>query len=154
MNDLVTLARRRAQGTNEFDPWGLDLDLVRLLEPIGNVRFQLSVEGEDVLPREGPAVLLAPRRLVAPSAEAFAIGLAVLRTTGRVVRTLGIPDVAPIAPLLRRLGAAVDHPAERRSLLRAGELVLSRDPIETDAPTIRVHTRGWELGRRWRVLFD
>ena len=34
------------------------------------------------------------------------------RATGRWVRLVGLPDVAPVGPILRRLGSTVDAPAE------------------------------------------
>lgn len=162
MTDLATIAGRRVQGTFEIDPWGLDIDLLTALAPVAGVRWSISVEGAELL-ADGPALLLAPHRLLALVAEAFVIGAAVLRETGRPLRVLGIPDVAPIGPLFRRLGGAVEHPAEAASLLRAGHLVLSRHDFEvrslgigaaSDAPTVHVRTQGWELGRRWRVAFS
>ncbi len=50
--------------------------------------------------------------------------------TGRVVRIVGVPDVAPVGPLLRRLGGVLARPDEVAGLLRAGEVVgvlLDRD---------------------------
>lgn len=152
MTDLVAIAGRRMQGTFEIDRWGLDIDLLTALAPIAGVRWSISVEGAALL-ADGPALLLAPRRLLAPAAEAFVIAAAVLRETGRPLRVLGIPDVVPVGPMLRRLGGAVEHPAEAAALLRAGHLVLSRHDFEVDVPVVHVLTRGWELGRRWRVTF-
>jgi hypothetical protein len=81
------------------------------------------------------------------------IAAAVFRSVGRPLRVLGVPDVPPIGPLLRRFGGVVDHPAEVASLLRAGHLVLARREIEVDAPIVTVTARGWELGRRWHLTF-
>lgn len=162
MSALSDIAGRRIQGTYEVDPWGLDIELLEVVSPLARLRWSIDVDGADVVPA-GPALLRAPRRLLAPASEAFVVALAVRRATGRPLRVLGVPDVAPIGPMLRRLGGAVDHPAEARALLRAGHLVLSRHDFPgpsgrqsgllVDAPVINVHTRGWELGRRWRVCF-
>lgn len=149
---MTSLLSRRVQGTFDVDPWGLDIDLLKAVQPLAKVRWSISVEGAEALP-DGPALLLAPRRLLSPAAESFVIAVAVLRETGRPLRVLGIPDVAPVGPMLRRLGGAVEHPAEAAALLRAGHLVLARHDFEVDAPTVTVHTHGWELGRRWRVRF-
>lgn len=142
---------RRWAGTFDVDPWGLDDDLLDVLAPLASLRWSISVEGEEVL-LEGPALLVAPRRLIAPT-ESVVLAAAVRRATGRPLRVLGIPDLAPIGPVLRRLGGAVDHPAEARALLRAGHLVLARHDhdVDDDVRVVDVRTIGWELGRRWRV---
>jgi hypothetical protein len=149
----VSLLERRLEGTFEIDPWGLDVDLLRAVAPVAGLRWSFALEGDDLL-ADGPALLVAPRRLRAPS-EAVVLAAAVWRGVGRPLRVLGIPDVAPIGPLLRRFGGVVDHPAEAASLLRAGHLVLARHGIDVQAgiPVIGVEARGWELGRRWMVRF-
>lgn len=149
---MTSLVQRRLDGTFDVDPWGLDLDLLEAVSPIGRLRWSISVEGEDVL-REGPALLVAGRRLLAPT-EPAVIAAAVFRFVRRPLRVLGVPDVAPIGPLLRRFGGVVDHPAEAAALLRAGHLVLARQAFDVDAPVVQVTTRGWELSRRWRVAFE
>lgn len=151
MTDLAELAARRMRGTFEVDPWGLDVDLLHLASPLAGARWSISVEGEDVL-REGPALLVAKLRLRAPT-EPAVIAAAVFRSVGRPLRVLGVPDVPPVGPLLRRFGGVVDHPAEVAALLRAGHLVLARREIPVDAPVVTVTARGWELGRRWHLTF-
>lgn len=146
---ITDIAERRLQGTFDLDPWGLDVDLLELLLPVADLRWSISVDGEDAI-RDGPALLVAPRRLAAPT-EAVVLAVAVLRSTGRPLRVLGIPDLSPIGPVLRRLGGAVDHPVEARALLRAGHLVLARHDLDVAVPIVDVRTVGWELGRRWRV---
>jgi hypothetical protein len=147
--DLAELAGRRIQGTFEIDPWGLDVDLVELAAPLARLRWSITVDGADTI-ADGPALLVAGRRLLAPT-EPVVIAAAVLQATGRPLRVLGIPDLAPIGPLLRRFGGVVDHPAEAAALLRAGHLVLARRAMDLGAPIVDVTTSGWELSRRWRV---
>ena len=148
---ITDVVRRRLDGTFDLDPWGLDVDLLELLSPVAGVRWSISVDGEDAI-ADGPALLVARRRLVAPT-EAVVLAAAVLQSTGRPLRVLGIPDVAPIGPFLRRLGGAVDHPLEARALLRAGHLVLARRDLDVPVPIVDVRASGWELGRRWRITF-
>jgi hypothetical protein len=148
---MTTLLQRRLEGTFAIDPWGLDIDLLGAVAPFAGARWSISVEGEDAL-ADGPALLVAPRHLRAPS-EPIVLAAAVFRAVHRPLRLLGIPDIAPISGLLRRFGGAVDHPAEAAALLRAGNLVLARRPMDVDAPIVPVTTRGWELGRRWSVTF-
>ena len=143
---------RRMQGTFAIDPWGLDVDLLDRVAPLADLRWSITVDGEGCIPAEGPAVLVSERRL-SPS-EPLVLALAVRRSTGRVLRVVGIPDVAPVGPVLRRLGGAVDHPAEVAALLRAGELVLARRIPDVDVPVITARSRGWEIGRRRRVTFS
>jgi hypothetical protein len=143
---------RRLQGTFTVDPWGLDLDLLDRVAPLADLRWSIAVDGERCIPADGPAVLVSERRL-SPS-EPLVLARAVRRSTGRVLRVVGIPDVAPLAPVLRRQGGAVDHPAEVAALLRAGGLVLARRIPDLDVPVISVRTHGWEIGRRWRVTFS
>lgn len=152
MTDLATIVGRRVRGTFTVDPWGLDRDLIDLVAPLASWRWSLSVEGEDAI-ASGPALLVAPRRLRAPT-EPVVVAAAVLRAVDRPLRILGVPDVAPIGPVLRRFGGVVDHPAEAAALLRDGQLVLSRRVLPVDAPILDVRTRGWELGRRWSVAFE
>ena len=142
---------RRLQGTFAVDPWGLDVDLLDRVTPLVDLRWSITVDGAEAVPADGPAVLVSDRRL-SPS-EPAVIARAVRRSTGRVLRVVGIPDVAPVGPLLRRFGGVVDHPAEVAALLRAGELVLARRIPDLDVPVVHVRTRGWEVGRRWRVAF-
>jgi hypothetical protein len=148
---VSTFLQRRLEGTFEVDPWGLDVDLLAAASPLAGLRWSFTIEGEELL-HDGPALLVAPRRLRAPS-EPMVLAAAVWRTVGRPLRVLGIPDVAPIGPVLRRFGGVVDHHAEAASLLRAGHLVLARHAFDVQAgiPVLTVESRGWELGRRWHI---
>ena len=164
---LSTLVQRRIDGAYTLDEWGFDPDFVELLSPLLGARWSISVEGAEHIPAEGAAVLVANRGF--GMSEPFVVAGAVRATTGRVLRVLGIPDIAPVGPFLRRLGAAQCRPDELRGLARAGELTvlfLDRQPrrgarvghlghellspaIEMGVPVIPVALIGRELGRRW-----
>ena len=96
----------------------------------------------------------------------------VRRATGRFVRTVGVPDRAPVGPFVRRFGGVLDRTDEVAGLLLAGQLVglpTSRDlrsrlragslevaRIEaawaTGAPVFPVALVGRESGRSWRAI--
>jgi hypothetical protein len=94
------------------------------------------------------------------------------QATGRYVRVTGAPDIAPVGPTLRRLGAVLARPDEVGGLLRADQLVavgLGSSPrrrqlagaapaallapaLATGAEVFPVAVTGRELGRRWRLV--
>ena len=162
--------RRRLEGTFTVDPWGLDNDLVDALAPLARLRWDVDVAGNLDLPL-GPYALVMNRRL--GLSEPWVVAEALRRVADRYVRFVGVPDIAPVGPALRRLGAVVDHPDEIAGLLRAGKVVgLALSPQRTwgaragslhpevlapvvaaGAPVVPVALRGREVGRRWRVTF-
>lgn len=166
----VNLLGRRLRGANEVDGWGLDPELVALTDPALSVRWDIEVEGAERLPAAGGAVLVFNRRF--GISEPWVIARGIRRASGRFVRTVGVVDVAPIGPALRRFGAVIDRPEEIAGLLRAGQLVglpmsrrlrdrervgdLQVDRIEaalqTESPVVPVAVLGREAGRRWRVV--
>jgi 1-acyl-sn-glycerol-3-phosphate acyltransferase len=169
MSTVSDVVRRRIDGSYVVDEWGFDPDFVALLSPLLEARWRISVEGAENLPLEGGAVLVANRRF--GISEPFAVASAVWQSTGRIVRVLGLPDVAPIGPVLRRMGAVQDRPDELSGVLRAGQLALvfldrqvrmsarvgriGRDAmapaVELGVPVLPVAVSGRELSRRWRV---
>lgn len=160
--------RRRVRGSYEIDEWGLDPELVALGDPLLSLRWEIDVEGTENLPVLGGAVLVFNRRL--GISEPWVLARGIRRATGRFVRTVGIVDVPPVGPLLRRFGGVVDRPEEIAGLLRAGQLVglpmghslgsdvgdLRVDRIEaalaTSAPVVPVAMLGREFGRGWRIV--
>lgn len=166
----VAHLRRRLQGTYEIDEWGLDPELVAASDPLVSLRWDTEVTVAGHVPATGGAVLVFNRRL--GISEPWVLARGIRRATGRFVRTVGVPDRAPVGPFLRRFGAVVDRPDEIEGLLRAGQLVglpLSRrmtagegaGHLELDraeavlaagVPVIPVALVGRELGRHWRVV--
>jgi 1-acyl-sn-glycerol-3-phosphate acyltransferase len=164
-----SLLRRRVAGTYDVDPWGLDHDLAEALAPVWTLRYDLRVDRPDRLPDEGPALLVANRRL--GFSEPFVLARGVRQATGRHVRCVGVPDVQPFGSVLRRLGGVLARPDEVAGLLRAGEVVgvlLDRDvrhrahagavptelfapAFELEVPVVPVALVGREVGRSWRV---
>ena len=158
----------RLGGRFEIDEWGYDDGLATLVDPVLGLLLRVEAEGFDTLPAEGPVLLVANRRL--GLAEPAVLARAVRRDAGRGLRFLGIPDVAPVGPALRRLGGAVERPEELAGLLRAGHVVavfaarmwprgrVGAIPPELLAPASRLGVPAWpvalvggELSGRWRV---
>ena len=167
---LATQLGRRARGGFIVDEWGLDPDLVAVADPVLAVRWDITVEGADQLPNVGGAVLVFNRRF--GISEPWVVARGIRQATGRFVRTVGVPDVAPVGPLLRRFGGVVDRTDEIAGLLRAGQLVglpmargmRSREQVgrleverleaalDTGCPVVPVALVGRELGRSWRIV--
>jgi len=161
--------RRRFDGTYVVDEWGLDRDIVRAVSPLLSLRWHIDAVGADVLPRRGPVLLVANRRL--GWSEPFVLSRGVGLATGRHVRVAGVPDVAPLGPALRRLGGVLARPDEVAGLLRAGHVVgvfldrsrrrdhagtVPADLLAAAAPVgadiVPVAVTGCELGRGWRLI--
>ncbi|MCB1038530.1 MAG: hypothetical protein KDA94_03205 [Acidimicrobiales bacterium] len=167
---LAVQLGRRARGAYAIDDWGLDPDLVSVADPILGLRWDLTVEGAERLPTLGGAVLVFNRRF--GISEPWVLARGIRQATGRFVRTVGVPDVAPVGPVLRRFGGVLDRTDEIEGLLRAGQLVglpMSRDlrsrervgqltverleaAIATERPVVPVALVGREVGRSWRIV--
>lgn len=104
------------------DDWGRDPGFVRQMIALSQLRWSVSVGGDQHLPRRNGALIAvnARRFALAPILAAFAISEAV----DRPVRFVGRSDSAPLGPLGRRIGGLLDHPDEVFGALRAGELVV------------------------------
>lgn len=165
---VVDTLRGRFSGDYELDPWGLDAAFTRLAGRLASLRWRATVTGIGNLPVEGPALLVANRRL--GWSEPAVVASAVTERTGRIVRPVGGIDVDPVGGLLRRLGALPARPDEVAAALRAGNLVLvptRREPLRTrpghlpvellapavaaGVPLVPVAVVGWEPGWRWTV---
>ena len=162
--------QRRARGAFDVDEWGLDPELVSLANPLFGLRWDIEVRGAEQLPVVGGAVLVFNRRF--GISEPWVVARGIRQATGRFVRTVGVPDVAPIGPFIRRFGGVIDRTDEIAGLLRAGQLVglpMSRDlrsrervgrldverleaAIETGCPVVPVALIGRELGRAWTIV--
>ena len=162
--------RRRLRGANEIDEWGLDPELVSFADPILALRWDIVVRGAEHVPSVGGALLVFNRRFGA--SEPWVLARGIRQASGRFVRTVGVPDVSGVGPLLRRFGGVLDRSDEIGGLLRAGQLVglpTSRDirsrdrigaldverldqAIVTGSPVVPVALVGRETARRWHVV--
>lgn len=160
-----SLLARRLTGAFPLDEWGFDRDLALILTPVASLLPRPRVHGVEHLPEVGSALIVADRWL-APF-ERVLLAATLARATRRPVRFTGVPDVAPLGPLLRRLGGVSGSSHDLRSLLRSGEVVLcapgldshrligpGRPPeaalavaMATGAPVLHLRLGGCLLGR-------
>ncbi len=112
----------RAWTANEVDDWGRDNVFVNRVWSLSQLRWSTSVGGADRVPRRAGALIVvnARRFALAPLFASLAIGAA----TDRPVRFVGRPDVAPVGPMMQRLGALLPVEAEILGALHAGEVVV------------------------------
>lgn len=134
---LATVVRRRAEGSFDTDAWGLDADLVSVL---GRVLPTVGVRtiGAGRVP-DGPALLLWRGSSLGWVHVAAGVGSA----TGRPVRFTGMPDLAPVSAVLRRLGGVGGDVADLRGLLRLGNLVAMRLAVGQDRLEESLAGVGW-----------
>ena len=104
------------------DEWGRDERLIRGVAPFAGLRWNVSVAGLDHVPERAGALLVTNTRRL--SLNQIFVSWALANETGRPVRFVGRPDIAPMGAILRRLGALLHHPQEVEGALRHGELVL------------------------------
>jgi hypothetical protein len=120
--DLALTPVRPFLPAGSVDEWGRDEHVLRALGPLFQLRWDTLVGGEQRLPaRKGALLVTNDRRL---SFSPLYVSWALARATGRPVRFVGHPDIAPFGPVLRRLGAILHDPVEVRGALRHGELVV------------------------------
>jgi len=128
----LTAARRTAAfaaaqqvagvGCWHVDDWGRDPALVDIAVRAGELRWRTVLGGADRLPvRAGALIVVNARRYALATVHA---ALVLSAATGRPVRFVGRPDVAPVGALARRLGGLLARPDEIAGALRAGELLV------------------------------
>lgn len=109
-------------GAWDIDDWGRDATLVGLAGRLLRLRWSIAVGGHDRLPTDGPALIVVNSRsfMLTPWFAAIAFS----QVTGRSVRFVGRPDVAPHGAIARRLGGLLARPDEVASALRDGQLLV------------------------------
>lgn len=117
-----TVGHLRNWTTNQVDDWGRDDAFVNRVWSLSRLRWNTSVGGVEHVPKRAGALIVvnARRFALAPLLAALAIGDAV----DRPVRFVGRSDVAPLGPMMQRLGALLPVEAELEGALRAGELIV------------------------------
>jgi hypothetical protein len=112
----------RDRSLDPVDDWGCDAGTVGRAFLVSRLRWEIAVGGAEHLARQRGALVVvnARRWALAPVFTALALGHAVDRT----VRFVGRPDIAPIGPMLQRLGGLLPIEAELEGALRAGEVIV------------------------------
>lgn len=120
--NALTEPLRSLWPVHSVDDWGRDPHLVDALSPLLRLRWDVTVGGIKHLPVRGGALLVCNSRRWAYNNIWTALALS--EATGRPVRFVGRPDIAPVGALMRRIGGLLDDPAEVQGALRNHELVL------------------------------
>lgn len=106
----------------KVDDWGRDDTLIHFLGPLARLRWNVSVGGAQHVPATGAALLVANARRF--SMSTLYASWALSQAIDRPVRFAGRPDIAPVGPLMRRLGALLLDPTEVAGAIRDGEVVM------------------------------
>lgn len=125
---LVAGLRRRLVGSYEVDEFGLDLQILDILnaavEPIAENWFRLQVRGIENIPADGGALLVANHSGTVPM-DGLITSYAVRKHTGRPMRALGadlVFKLPGIGELARKAGATLACTEDAERLLSKGEL--------------------------------
>ena len=137
--DVIALPARRAANTlaggaratygnvvefarGEVDDWGRDPHFVGRVWTLSHLRWDIAVNGHGRIPKTSGALIVvnARRFALAPVFAALSIGGAV----GRPVRFVGRPDIAPVGPVMQRLGGLLARADEIAGALRGGQIVV------------------------------
>ena len=118
----ASVTRFTDEQTSLVDDWGRDPGLVRTMISASRLRWDVTVGGDQRLPRRKGALIVVNARAfaLAPIYAALALSEAV----DRPVRFVGRPDTAPVGAFVRRIGGLLDHPDEVAGALGAGQLVI------------------------------
>lgn len=118
----ASVARLTDEQAGTVDDWGRDPGLVRNVIGASRLRWDVTVGGDQHLPRRKGALIVVNARALAlaPIFSAFALS----EVVDRPVRFVGRPDTAPVGAFVRRIGGLLDHPDEVAGALAAGELVI------------------------------
>jgi hypothetical protein len=106
----------------ELDDWGRDSTAVQIANGLALMRWSVSLGGAEHVPEHGGALVVASSRRFAQTVPMVAWALQ--RETGRVVRFVGRPELAPMGPFVQRLGGLRVDAAEVATALTHGEVVV------------------------------
>jgi hypothetical protein len=118
----ASVTRLTDEQAGVVDDWGRDPGLVRTMIRASRLRWDVTVGGDQRLPRRKGALIVVNARALALAPIYSALALS--EVVDRPVRFVGRPDTAPIGAFLRRIGGLLDHPDEVAGALAAGQLII------------------------------
>ncbi len=118
----ASVTRLTDEQAGVVDDWGRDPGLVRMIIRASRIRWDVTIGGDQRLPRRKGALIVVNARALALAPIYSALALS--EVIDRPVRFVGRPDAAPIGAFLRRIGGLLDHPDEVAGALAAGQLVI------------------------------
>ena len=122
LQSLSQSATNRLMSTWDIDDWGRDDSLVRVADVLMRVRWTTTSGGLELLPSDGPAVVVVNTRRFHLTQWWVAVTLSA--DIGQPVRFVGRSDTAPFGSFARRLGGLLARPDEIAGVLRDGQIVV------------------------------
>jgi hypothetical protein len=106
----------------DIDDWGRDDRFARFAARVGRLRWDVTIGGDERLPKRGAALVVVNSRRFALTP--WVVALALAERTGRPVRFVGRPDTAPFGSLARRLGGLLARPDEVAGALHHDQVLV------------------------------
>ena len=122
LQSLSRTASSRWLSAWQVDDWGRDDSLVRIVDRLTRVRWTTTTGGLELLPADGPAVVVVNTRRF--HLTQWWVAGTLSGDTRRPVRFVGRSDTAPIGALARRLGGLLARPDEVGGALRDRQILV------------------------------
>jgi hypothetical protein len=106
----------------DIDDWGRDNSFISVANLISRVRWDTVIGGLELVPADGPAMVVVNTRRFRLTQWWVAVELS--SAIGRPVRFVGRSDTAPFGALARRLGGLLARPDEIAGALRHGQVLV------------------------------
>ena len=125
---ILSAIRRRVTGDFDVDAFGFDEHItdigIAAIEPLAEKWFRLEVRGEENIPQDGGALLVANHSGTVPI-DGLITGYAVRKYSGRHLRPLGadlVFSMPLVGQMARKVGATLACTEDAERLLTTGEI--------------------------------